>query len=77
MLFPKLRASSSTAIIRYISVMAMIAGLGFIASFVIFIPLGPRWHLIIIRALDLITIVVPSCPSSYTDNRPRTLPCRA
>ena len=44
---------------RYISVMAGIAGLGFIASFVNFVRLGLAWHLIIVRALDLITIVVP------------------
>jgi cation-transporting ATPase 13A2 len=52
---------------RYISVMAMIAGLGFIASFVNFIRLGLEWHLIIIRALDLITIVVPpALPATLT-----------
>jgi cation-transporting ATPase 13A2 len=44
---------------RYISVMAGIAGVGFIASFVNFVRLGLAWHLIIVRALDLITIVVP------------------
>ena len=44
---------------RYISVMACIAGIGFIASFINFIRLGLQWHLIVVRALDLITIVVP------------------
>ncbi|KAL1958314.1 hypothetical protein VTO42DRAFT_4631 [Malbranchea cinnamomea] len=44
---------------RYISVMAGVAGLGFIASFVNFIRLGIAWHTIVVRALDLITIVVP------------------
>ncbi|RAH48335.1 putative P-type ATPase [Aspergillus brunneoviolaceus CBS 621.78] len=61
---------------RYISVMGIIAILGFIASFVNFIRLGVRasncttelivantdklpWQFIIVRALDLITIVVP------------------
>jgi cation-transporting P-type ATPase 13A2 len=62
---------------RYITVVAGIALLGFIASFVNFVRLGVSfhvilsiiilltsyfqlaWHLIIVRALDLITIVVP------------------
>ena len=60
---------------RYISVMAGVAGIGFIASFINFLRLkvyseailGFRstdknklaWHLIVVRALDLITIVVP------------------
>ena len=44
---------------RYISVMAGVAGIGFIASFINFVRLHLAWHLIIIRALDLITIVVP------------------
>ena len=52
---------------RYISVMAMIAGVGFIASFINFVKLGLAWHLIIIRALDLITIVVPpALPATLT-----------
>jgi cation-transporting ATPase 13A3/4/5 len=68
---------------RYIAVMAMIAVLGFIASFVNFVRLGvsrPQnselldansrklaWHLIIVRALDLITIVVPpALPATLT-----------
>lgn len=44
---------------RYISVMAGVAGIGFVASFINFLRLGLAWHLIIVRALDLITIVVP------------------
>ncbi len=44
---------------RYISVMGGIAMLGFIASFINFVRLKLAWHLIIVRALDLITIVVP------------------
>ncbi|KAL8813097.1 MAG: hypothetical protein Q9200_000513 [Gallowayella weberi] len=44
---------------RYISVMAAVAAVGFIASFVNFVRLKLAWHLIVVRALDLITIVVP------------------
>ncbi|RAL08393.1 putative P-type ATPase [Aspergillus homomorphus CBS 101889] len=44
---------------RYISVMGLVAILGFIASFVNFVRLGLPWQFIIVRALDLITIVVP------------------
>lgn len=52
---------------RYISVMGCIAILGFIASFINFIRLGLAWHLIVIRALDLITIVVPpALPATLT-----------
>lgn len=52
---------------RYISVMAGIAGIGFIASFINFVRLGLAWHLIIVRALDLITIVVPpALPATLT-----------
>lgn len=52
---------------RYISVMAGIAMIGFVASFVNFIRLGLEWHLIIVRALDLITIVVPpALPATLT-----------
>ncbi|KAL4917905.1 hypothetical protein BDW62DRAFT_72569 [Aspergillus aurantiobrunneus] len=52
---------------RYISVMGVIAILGFIASFVNFVRLGLSWHLIIVRALDLITIVVPpALPATLT-----------
>ncbi|KAK0392169.1 hypothetical protein NLU13_1667 [Sarocladium strictum] len=52
---------------RYISVMAAIALLGFIASLINFIRLGIAWDLIIVRALDLITIVVPpALPATLT-----------
>ncbi|KAL2263022.1 hypothetical protein VTK26DRAFT_8547 [Humicola hyalothermophila] len=52
---------------RYISVMACIAVLGFTASLVNFIRLELEWHLIVIRALDLITIVVPpALPATLT-----------
>jgi cation-transporting ATPase 13A3/4/5 len=52
---------------RYISVMACVALLGFTASLVNFIRLKLEWHLIIIRALDLITIVVPpALPATLT-----------
>ncbi|RMZ91959.1 hypothetical protein DV736_g786, partial [Chaetothyriales sp. CBS 134916] len=52
---------------RYIAVMACIALVGFIASFVTFVRLGLAWHLIIVRALDLITIVVPpALPATLT-----------
>ncbi|OAA64618.1 p-type ATPase [Niveomyces insectorum RCEF 264] len=52
---------------RYISVMAGIALLGFVASFINFLRLGLAWHLIVVRALDLITIVVPpALPATLT-----------
>lgn len=52
---------------RYISVMAGVAGVGFIASFVNFVRLQLAWHLILVRALDLITIVVPpALPATLT-----------
>ncbi|KAI9721463.1 MAG: hypothetical protein M1812_002225 [Candelaria pacifica] len=52
---------------RYISVMAGIAMLGFAASFINFVRLGLAWHLIVVRALDLITIVVPpALPATLT-----------
>ncbi|KAG5947372.1 hypothetical protein E4U53_006425 [Claviceps sorghi] len=52
---------------RYISVMAMVAVLGFIASLVNFLRLELAWNFIIIRALDLITIVVPpALPATLT-----------
>ncbi|KAF8609052.1 Ca-transporting ATPase [Ceratobasidium sp. AG-I] len=47
---------------RFIGVLAGIAVLGFLASAVQFVKLGVSlipWHTILIRALDLITIVVP------------------
>ncbi|EGO26058.1 Ca-transporting ATPase [Serpula lacrymans var. lacrymans S7.9] len=45
--------------IRFIGVLAGIAGLGFCASAVQFVRLGIKWQTILVRALDLITIVVP------------------
>ncbi|KAF7173245.1 hypothetical protein CNMCM5623_005483 [Aspergillus felis] len=52
---------------RYITVMGVIAAFGFIASFVNFVRLGLSWRLIIVRALDLITIVVPpALPATLT-----------
>jgi cation-transporting P-type ATPase 13A2 len=52
---------------RYIGVMGFIAAIGFVASFINFIKLGLAWHLIIVRALDLITIVVPpALPATLT-----------
>lgn len=69
---------------RYISVMAVVAGIGFIASFVNFVQLGVSppttaisfrltfalqiaWHTIVVRALDLVTIVVPpALPATLT-----------
>lgn len=52
---------------RYISVMGAIALAGFTASFINFIKLGLAWHLIVVRALDLITIVVPpALPATLT-----------
>jgi cation-transporting ATPase 13A3/4/5 len=47
--------------------MAIIAIVGFIASFVNFLRLELAWHFIIVRALDLITIVVPpALPATLT-----------
>ncbi|KAH8821701.1 P-type ATPase-like protein [Xylogone sp. PMI_703] len=52
---------------RYISVMGGVAMLGFIVSFINFVRLELAWHLIIVRALDLITIVVPpALPATLT-----------
>ncbi|KAL8633948.1 hypothetical protein Q9189_000193 [Teloschistes chrysophthalmus] len=52
---------------RYISVMAAFAAVGFVASLVNFVRLKLAWHLIIVRALDLITIVVPpALPATLT-----------
>jgi cation-transporting ATPase 13A3/4/5 len=47
--------------------MGGIAAVGFVASFINFVKLGLAWHLIIVRALDLITIVVPpALPATLT-----------
>ncbi|KAB8349560.1 hypothetical protein FH972_023584 [Carpinus fangiana] len=52
---------------RYIGVMAGIALIGFTGSFINFVRLGLAWRLIIVRALDLITIVVPpALPATLT-----------
>ncbi|PVI07557.1 P-type ATPase-like protein [Periconia macrospinosa] len=52
---------------RYISVMGGVAMIGFIASFINFIHFGLAWHLIVVRALDLITIIVPpALPATLT-----------
>jgi cation-transporting P-type ATPase 13A2 len=52
---------------RYISVMGIVALLGFIVSFINFVRLKLAWHLIIVRALDLITIVIPpALPATLT-----------
>ncbi|KAK5111234.1 hypothetical protein LTR62_005262 [Meristemomyces frigidus] len=52
---------------RYISVMGGIAGIGFLATLVNFVRLGIHPGLIIVRALDLITIVVPpALPATLT-----------
>ncbi|KAI0682979.1 Ca-transporting ATPase [Cytidiella melzeri] len=45
--------------IRFILVLAGLAGVGFCASAVQFVRLGIKWHTIMLRALDLITVVVP------------------
>ena len=45
--------------IRFIAVLAGIAGLGFMVSAVQFVRLGVRIHTMVLRALDLITVVVP------------------
>ncbi|KAL8278174.1 hypothetical protein RQP46_009347 [Phenoliferia psychrophenolica] len=44
---------------RFIGVLALVAFTGFLASSYNFIKLGIAWPVIIIRALDLVTIVVP------------------
>ncbi|KAI0363131.1 hypothetical protein BV20DRAFT_1068713 [Pilatotrama ljubarskyi] len=44
---------------RFTGVLAGVAGLGFCASAVQFVRLGVKWHTILLRARDLITVVVP------------------
>lgn len=52
---------------NFIGVLAMIAGFGFMISAVQFIRIGIAWQTILIRALDLITIVVPpALPATLT-----------
>ncbi|KAJ3989971.1 P-type ATPase [Lentinula detonsa] len=45
--------------VRFIGVLAAIAMLGFSISAVRFVRIGLKWQTILIRALDLITVVVP------------------
>nr|XP_019012720.1 cation-transporting ATPase 13A3/4/5 [Kwoniella pini CBS 10737]OCF51501.1 cation-transporting ATPase 13A3/4/5 [Kwoniella pini CBS 10737] len=52
---------------NFIGVLTIIAGLGFAVSAVQFIRIGIHWHTIALRALDLITIVVPpALPATLT-----------
>ncbi|KAI9652561.1 MAG: hypothetical protein M1829_001503 [Trizodia sp. TS-e1964] len=52
---------------RYISVMGGIACIGFLATLINIIRFGIPWQLILVRALDLITIVVPpALPATLT-----------
>ena len=52
---------------NFIGVLAIIAGLGFAVSAVQFVRMGIKWHTILLRALDLITIVVPpALPATLT-----------
>lgn len=44
---------------HFIGVLALIAGLGFLVSVGKFVEIGIKWHTILVRALDLITVVVP------------------
>ncbi|KAG8905466.1 hypothetical protein FRB99_008907 [Tulasnella sp. 403] len=45
--------------IRFILFLSGLAGLGFLISAYKFVELGVNWHIILLRALDLITVVVP------------------
>ncbi|KAF8894948.1 Ca-transporting ATPase [Gymnopilus junonius] len=45
--------------VRFIAVLAGIAGLGFCFSAIGFVKIGLPWQTILVRALDLITVVVP------------------
>ncbi|ODN81649.1 hypothetical protein L202_02049 [Cryptococcus amylolentus CBS 6039] len=52
---------------NFIGVLTIIAGLGFAVSAVQFVRIGIAWHTIMLRALDLITIVVPpALPATLT-----------
>ena len=44
---------------RFIGFLALIAGIGFTFAAVNFVKIGIAWHTIVIRALDLVTVVVP------------------
>ncbi|KAG5440200.1 hypothetical protein PCANB_001769 [Pneumocystis canis] len=53
--------------LRYIAVMATIAFIGLIINTIRFINMGIKWNLIILRTLDLITIIVPpALPATLT-----------
>ncbi|EPQ27111.1 uncharacterized protein PFL1_05393 [Pseudozyma flocculosa PF-1] len=65
---------------RFIGFLAGIAGIGFLGSAVNFVKIGIAWHTIVIRALDLVTVVVPpalpatmSIGTSFAINRLRKL----
>ncbi|KAJ2916792.1 hypothetical protein MD484_g3663, partial [Candolleomyces efflorescens] len=65
--------------VRFIGVLAGIAAFGFCFSAVQFVRMGISWHTIMIRALDLITVVVPpalpatlSIGTSFAISRLRT-----
>jgi cation-transporting ATPase 13A3/4/5 len=68
MLFPKpLGFKFYRDSMNFIGVLAIIAGCGFAISAVQFIRIGIEWHTIVVRALDLITIVVPpALPATLT-----------
>ncbi|BEI83020.1 hypothetical protein CcaverHIS002_0308880 [Cutaneotrichosporon cavernicola] len=68
MLFPKpLGFKFYRDSMNFIGVLAMIAGFGFAVSAIGFVKMGIAWHTIIVRALDLITIVVPpALPATLT-----------
>ncbi|PVV05075.1 hypothetical protein BB560_000410 [Smittium megazygosporum] len=52
---------------KFIAVLAIIAVLGFIFSAINFVRIGLSFHVIIVRALDLITVVVPpALPASLS-----------
>lgn len=54
---------------NFIGVLAIIAGFGFAVSAIQFIRIGIHWHTIMLRALDLITIVVPPRSSRNPHHR--------
>ncbi|SOV01783.1 related to YPK9 - vacuolar protein with a possible role in sequestering heavy metals [Ustilago sp. UG-2017a] len=65
---------------RFIGFLAITAGIGFTFAAVNFVKIGIAWHTIVIRALDLVTVVVPpalpatmSIGISFAINRLRNL----
>ncbi|KAJ1596290.1 hypothetical protein NDA14_003037 [Ustilago hordei] len=65
---------------RFIGFLAITAGIGFTFAAVNFVKIGIAWHTIVIRALDLVTVVVPpalpatmSIGISFAINRLRKL----